>query len=59
MMGKVFLVASRKIVNHTNREPLAEQQIDHVASDEARAARDYCNSCMAHRASSFLIVRML
>ena len=59
VVGKVRLAAADQIVDHPDAVAAREQQIDHVAADEAGAAGDDGDRAVAHAAWSFFMRRTL
>ena len=49
-MRQIAAVPTAEIVDHPNCEPVQQQQIDDVATDEARPAGDHSDRFEAHAA---------
>ena len=57
VMGEIGLAAADQVVDHPHAIAALQQQIDHVAADEAGAAGDDCDT-LAHYATRQLIRRL-
>ena len=59
VVGEVLLAPSHQIVDDAHHHAALEQQVDHVAADEAGATGDDCNGLVAHAACSAFSLRTL
>ena len=59
VVGEVLLAPADQVVDDAHRHAALEQQVDHVAADEAGATGDDGNWLVAHAACSAFSLRTL
>ena len=59
VVGEVLLAAADQVVDDAHGHAALEQQVDHVAADEAGATGDDGNCLVAHAACSAFNLRTL